>query len=183
MTPLDPARRRIAVARHEAAHCCVARRLGVAIDYVTLAANDDYEARVQYPPSFHTAFAKACTLLAGCVAGARFLDCPIGAIVLDGSRSDLVAACKALMDQPPPRKDLGQALEATIALVDQELFNGNIQELAEALLREKRLDADQIEAVLAKQQARNWASPRWDGETLGQVRRSQNLGEPVSIMV
>jgi hypothetical protein len=173
MIDLAPHRRAVAVARHEAAHCCVARRLGIAIDYVTLAANDAYEARVQYPPSFHSAFAKACTLLAGCVAGARFLDRPIGEMALAGSRSDLVAACKTLMDQPPPRKTLGQALAVTIALVDQELFNGNIAALAEALLQAKHLDADQIEAVLAKQQARTWAPLRWDSETLGQVRRFQ----------
>ena len=121
------------IAYHEAGHIAAALRLQVPVKYATIISDDvRFDGRVIYPPSKHTPFVEAVILLAGCVAEARYLRKPIGSIVLNGSRSDLTQAAKALMSYSPPRLTLGYALEYTIELIAGEFYNNHVQTLAAA---------------------------------------------------
>ena len=155
---------KLSIAYHEAGHIAAALRLQVPVKYATIISDDvRFDGRVIYPPSKHTPFVEAVILLAGCVAEARYLRKPIGSIVLNGSRSDLTQAAKALMSYSPPRLTLGYALEYTIELIAGEFYNNHVQTLAAALLREQKLSGDEIHAVVRDAQTGwNWASPRWD---------------------
>jgi hypothetical protein len=82
-------------------------------------------------------------------------------LVMDGSRSDLPAACRALERHSPPRPTLSDALAQAKELVDDEW--PRITEVAKALLDSPTgtLTYAEVLAVLAAQKARwTWAPPR-----------------------
>jgi hypothetical protein len=155
---------RVRLAHHEGAHCCVALRLDIPFDLVTIIDDGERAAHVAFAPSWRTGFAEAVVLLAGVVGDSRLTGKPIAELVLDGSKGDLVAACKALERHPRPRPTLNMALDRARELVDSEWLNGHIQCVARALLEapEGKLSYDEVRAAIAAEQAKSWKSLRWD---------------------
>jgi hypothetical protein len=122
---------------------------------------------VRHPPSphRHTHLDAAILHLAGAVAEAKVLRQPVSTIVLDVAREDLLAAAKALMAAPPPRKTLAEALDLTRDLIDQRW--PQIQAVAQALLDAPRgrLEVGEvIEVLRALEEKWTWRSLRWDDE-------------------
>jgi hypothetical protein len=157
---------RLRLAHHEGAHCCVALRLDLPFTEVSIVDDGERAAHVSFAPSWRTGFAEAVVLLAGVVADSRLIGKPIAELVLDGSKGDLVAACKALERHSKPKPTLNMALDRARDLVDQELLSGHIPCVARALLAapEGKLSYDQVRELIREQSARDWKSLRWDNE-------------------
>jgi hypothetical protein len=154
------------LAHHEGAHCCVALRLDLPFTLVSIVDNGEHAAHVAFAPSWRTGFAEAVVLLAGVVGDSRLTGRPVGELVLDGSKGDLVAACRALERHPRPRPTLSMALDRARELVDQEWLNGHIQVIARALMDalDGQLSYDEVREVIREESARSWKSLRWDNE-------------------
>ena len=160
------ASRRVRICHHEAAHCVVALRLKVPFDFVTIIDNGKHAGHVWFPPSLHSGkgFATAVVLLAGVCADAKLLEQPVAELILDGSKGDLLQACRILECYPPPRPTLDNVLVAARELVEHEW--PNIKFIARKLLDtpEGKLTYDEVRTAIEAEQARDWKPLRWDSE-------------------
>jgi hypothetical protein len=151
-------------AYHESAHCIAALKLKVPFTFVTIVGDGERSGFVRHPPSpdRHTHLDAAILHLSGVCAEARLLHLPVAAIVLDVAACDLLAAARALAQAPPPRTDLGTALNLTRELIDQRW--PQIQLIADELLNSPSgtLSADQVSELLRRQQQGwEWRSLRF----------------------
>jgi hypothetical protein len=156
--------RQFRIAVHESSHCCIALRLGILFDHVTTVDNGEHAAHVNFPPSIRGGFSTAVTLLAGVCADEKLLEKPVAALILDGSKGDLLQAARILECYPTPKPTLSNVLIAARELVEAEWQN--IKLVARLLLEapDGQLSYDQVRAAIAAESARDWAPLRWDNE-------------------
>jgi hypothetical protein len=155
--------RRVRIAHHESAHCVIALRLGILFDHVTTIDNGEYAAHVRFPASLHSGkgFATAVVLLAGVCADARLLEKPVAELILDGSKGDLLQACRILECYPSPKPTLSNVLIAAREMVEFEWQT--VRFLARKLLDTSgTLTYDEVRTAIETESARSWRDMRWD---------------------
>jgi hypothetical protein len=134
---------------------------------LTIIGDGERAGHVHHPPSpnRHAHLDAAILHLSGVCAEARVLRQSVASLVLDVAPEDLVAAAKALMAAPPPRKTLAEALALTRALIDERW--PQIQLIADALLNSPDgvlTFAEVVELLQEQQRKWEWRAPRFDNE-------------------